>query len=50
MCIRDRPQGDNSHEHWLKIEDMANAIVYIASRPKHVVIDELMIHPLCQDY
>jgi len=44
------PQGDNSHEHWLKIEDMANAIVYIASRPKHVVIDELMIHPLCQEY
>ncbi|MEI2708567.1 MAG: SDR family oxidoreductase [Chitinophagaceae bacterium] len=44
------PQGDHSHEHWLKIEDMANAIVYIASRSKNVVIDELMIHPLSQEY
>jgi NADP-dependent 3-hydroxy acid dehydrogenase YdfG len=44
------PQGDKSHEDWLKVEDMANAIIYIASQPKHVVIDELMIHPLSQDY
>ena len=44
------PQGDESHKDWLKVEDMANAIVYIASQPKHVVIDELMIHPLSQDY
>ncbi|MGG9972511.1 SDR family oxidoreductase [Ferruginibacter sp. SUN002] len=44
------PQGDNSHEDWLKNEDMANAIAYIASQPPHVVIDELMIHPLSQDY
>ena len=44
------PEGDSSHKNWLKNEDMANAIVYIASQPKHVVIDELMIHPLEQDY
>ncbi|MCU0321697.1 MAG: SDR family oxidoreductase [Chitinophagaceae bacterium] len=44
------PQGDESHKDWLKVEDMANAIMYIASQPKHVVIDELMIHPLSQDY
>ncbi len=44
------PQGYKSHEDWLKVEDMANAIIYIATQPKHVVIDELMIHPLSQDY
>ncbi|MES2431474.1 MAG: SDR family oxidoreductase [Bacteroidota bacterium] len=44
------PQGDESHDDWLKNEDMANAIIYIASQPAHVVIDELMIHPLSQDY
>ena len=44
------PQGDNSHGQWLKNEDMANAIIYIAAQPPHVVIDELMIHPTFQDY
>jgi NADP-dependent 3-hydroxy acid dehydrogenase YdfG len=44
------PQGSASHDDWLKNEDMANAISYIISQPKHVVIDELMIHPLSQEY
>jgi NADP-dependent 3-hydroxy acid dehydrogenase YdfG len=44
------PQGHSSHDRWLKNEDMANAIIYIASQPAHVVIDELMIHPLQQEY
>jgi NADP-dependent 3-hydroxy acid dehydrogenase YdfG len=44
------PQGDAGHKDWLKIEDMANAITFIAAQPPHVVIDELMIHPLSQDY
>ncbi len=44
------PQGDSQHADWLKVEDMANAIHYIMSQPAHVVIDELMIHPLSQDY
>ncbi len=35
---------------WLTAEDMANSIIFIMSQPKHVVIDELMIHPLSQDY
>jgi NADP-dependent 3-hydroxy acid dehydrogenase YdfG len=43
-------QGSPSHSDWLKNEDMANAIVYIISQPKHVVVDELMIHPLSQPY
>lgn len=44
------PEGDVAHTNWLKNEDMANALAYIASQPKHVVIDELMIHPLEQEY
>lgn len=44
------PEGHSSHNWWLKNEDMANAIIYIASQPAHVVIDELMIHPLAQEY
>jgi NADP-dependent 3-hydroxy acid dehydrogenase YdfG len=44
------PQGSTNHDDWLKNEDMANAVRYIITQPKHVVIDELMIHPLSQDY
>lgn len=44
------PEGHDSHSWWLKNEDMADAIIYVASQPPHVVIDELMIHPLQQEY
>lgn len=44
------PQGHDSHSWWLKNQDMADAIIYVASQPAHVVIDELMIHPLQQEY
>jgi len=44
------PEGHVTHDWWLKNEDMANSIIYIASQPAHVVVDELMIHPLQQDY
>jgi NADP-dependent 3-hydroxy acid dehydrogenase YdfG len=44
------PQGHDSHNDWLKAEDMANTIIYVMDQPKHVVIDELMIHPLSQEY
>lgn len=44
------PQGSDSHRNWLNNEDMANAILFIASQPDHAVIDELMIHPLSQEY
>jgi NADP-dependent 3-hydroxy acid dehydrogenase YdfG len=35
---------------WLSDADMAQSIQFIMSQPAHVVIDELMIHPLSQDY
>lgn len=44
------PEGFAGHADWLKNEDMANAITYVAGQPAHVVIDELMIHPLSQEY
>jgi NADP-dependent 3-hydroxy acid dehydrogenase YdfG len=44
------PQGAENHADWLKADDMANTIMYIMDQPKHVVIDELMIHPLSQEY
>ncbi|MFC0184749.1 NADP-dependent 3-hydroxy acid dehydrogenase YdfG [Pseudarcicella hirudinis] len=44
------PQGDEKHNDWLKDTDMADVITYILSAPKHVVIDELMIHPMSQEY
>jgi len=44
------PQGDPSHQNWLSPDDMANSIYYVMNQPAHVVIDELMIHPLSQEY
>lgn len=44
------PQGAKTHDTWLKTEDMVASISFIMRQPKHVVIDELMIHPLSQDY
>jgi NADP-dependent 3-hydroxy acid dehydrogenase YdfG len=45
-----RPQGDPYHADWLTPENMADTIHYVLSAPPHVVIDELMIHPLSQEY
>jgi len=44
------PQGASSHRDWLTNGDMARSIAFIAAQPAHVVIDELMIHPLSQEY
>lgn len=43
-------QGVPEKKEWLKGEDVANAVIYMASAPKHVVIDEVMLHPLIQEY
>lgn len=44
------PQGDASHQTWLSPDDMADSIYYVMNQPANVVIDELMIHPLSQEY
>jgi NADP-dependent 3-hydroxy acid dehydrogenase YdfG len=43
-------EGDAHQAEYLTSENMADSITYILSAPKHVVIDELMIHPMSQDY
>ncbi|QZT34695.1 SDR family oxidoreductase [Caldalkalibacillus thermarum TA2.A1] len=43
-------QGDPQKRDWLKAEDVADAVIYMASAPKHMVIDEVMLHPLIQEY
>lgn len=46
----DSKQGLPEKEDWLKVEDIAEAAVYMASAPKHMMIDELQLHPLVQNY
>ncbi len=36
--------------HYLQAEDMAESMLFILSRPAHVVIDEFMVHPIEQEY
>jgi NADP-dependent 3-hydroxy acid dehydrogenase YdfG len=43
-------QGLPEKEDWLKVGDIANAVVYMASAPKHMIIDEIVIHPFAQHY
>ncbi|MBM7551178.1 SDR family oxidoreductase [Thalassobacillus pellis] len=43
-------QGLPEKEKWLKVEDIAASIVHMASAPKHMLIDELHLHPMIQNY
>lgn len=43
-------QGLPEKEEWLKVEDIANAVVFMASAPKHMIVDEIVLHPLVQKY
>ncbi|MGP4061882.1 SDR family oxidoreductase [Halobacillus sp. H74] len=43
-------QGDPDKADWLKVQDIAEAVVYMAQAPKHMLIDEMHIHPLVQEY
>lgn len=43
-------QGLPEKHDWLKVEDIANAVVYMASAPKYMLIDEIVLHPLVQQY
>ena len=42
--------GKNEDQLRLNPEDIASSVNYILSAPAHVVIDELMIHPISQEY
>ncbi|MBE4906837.1 SDR family oxidoreductase [Bacillus luteolus] len=43
-------QGTDDKKEWLKAENVAEAVIYMASAPKHMVIDEIVLHPLIQQY
>ncbi len=43
-------EGAERQAEYLKPVDIANAVLYIADAPAHVVVDELMIHPISQEY
>jgi NADP-dependent 3-hydroxy acid dehydrogenase YdfG len=43
-------QGDPEKADWLKVQDIAEAVVYMVQAPKHMVVDELHVHPLVQQY
>ncbi|WP_335872432.1 SDR family oxidoreductase [Bacillus sp. 2205SS5-2] len=43
-------QGDSDKHDWLKVENVASAVTYMANAPKHMVIDEMVLHPLVQQY
>ncbi len=42
--------GHETSKNYLQTEDMAESMLFIVSRPAHVVIDEFMVHPLTQEY
>jgi len=43
-------QGLPEKRDWMKADDIANAVVYMASAPTHMLIDEIVLHPLVQKY
>jgi NADP-dependent 3-hydroxy acid dehydrogenase YdfG len=48
--FHNKVEGDPYQADYLTSQNMADAITYILEAPKHVVIDELMIHPMSQEY
>ncbi len=48
--FHDKGHGHETSSNWLKEQDMAESFLYVLNQPPHVVIDELMIHPIEQDY
>jgi NADP-dependent 3-hydroxy acid dehydrogenase YdfG len=43
-------QGAAKQEQYLHPDDIATAVSYILNAPKHVLVDELMIHPMSQEW
>lgn len=39
-----------AHDWVLRPEDVAEAVAFIATRPSHAVVDELVVHPVRQVY
>jgi NADP-dependent 3-hydroxy acid dehydrogenase YdfG len=48
--FHDGAPGQPQREQYLRPADIASAVSYILNAPPHVLIDELMIHPMCQEW
>ncbi|GAB3969102.1 SDR family oxidoreductase [Spirosoma terrae] len=48
--FHEKGHGHETSKHYLQVGDMAESMLFLVSRPAHVVIDEFMIHPLEQEY
>lgn len=42
--------GHPSRAQYLRASDIADAVAYIYNAPPHVIIDELMLHPMMQEW
>jgi NADP-dependent 3-hydroxy acid dehydrogenase YdfG len=43
-------QGAAHKAAWLRAGDVADAIIYIINTPPHLLIDELQLHPISQEF
>jgi NADP-dependent 3-hydroxy acid dehydrogenase YdfG len=43
-------QGNQKQTRFLGATDIANAVSYILQAPSHVLIDEIMLHPMSQEW
>lgn len=48
--FNDSDQGLPEKEGWLKGEDIAQAVLYLCTTPRHALVDEVMLHPIIQEY
>lgn len=46
----DSQAGAPHKAEWLKPEDLARTVRFVLEAPDHVVLDEVMLHPFCQDW
>lgn len=44
------PQGADLKKDWLKANDVASAVLYAVQAPPYAVVDEIVLHPTCQEY
>ena len=42
-------QGESYKADWLRPADVADAVLYALSVPRHVRVDEVLLHPVVQD-
>jgi len=48
-CFGDTQQGAPEKKGWLKPSDIAQTVMFAISMPAHVLIDEILVHPMEQE-